>query len=1096
MNLEKPVHNKKYFSILLFCFCFFCVFSNGQKESTSEKRANVLSNLSSSDVNNKKTRRNENSNVSVVTVQKAQNTESKKDSETGVDYIVFTGDVYLTIERNDIRVGIWANKINYDRSRGVLYANDDVIMQEIANDASKRTLKGSSLVMNVNTFEGVFDDTKLTQIELKSKNTSESVMIISSDVFARSDSGVVAFKNGTVTFCDDEDPHWKIKASRVWLLPHNEFSFANAVLYIGKIPIMYLPFFYYPKDEMIFNPVFGYRPRVGYYTQTTTYLIGRKPLSAYGDSTDSVYNLSRPTQLMEQRREGLFLRNLDTPVAPENISSDYLKIMADAYSNLGFMGGIDGSFSPKDNFLTKIDFSAMLGLSRNLYETEKDLLFSPFNLEQKSEWNKTNVFGVTLPFRFGGNVALSGGKNGFNFNFSMPFYSDPFFKADFGNREESMDWLNYFTQGNVSSVAESEKANENQVDGFTWKISGSYKPEALNKSPLFNFSVTSFSSYIDWASKYDLSYDNKSVDPSRKFYYPSKIVPLDLRFAFSGVLYEYSTDESTDYSKILGEEAKSIALTSEEESILKDLENPLMVQNEFDNSENENQETTQAQSDSFYDEIAQEALPVLNIPAFKRKKITDFAYKLSYSYNPYFTSLFTYSSESWKTASDKAWNDYMSNFFLVAGKSSLLSDATWKNGFFSMKNELIFDHMFQKHPSVSSKYYTTASQRDLIHLSDLKTRKNDLITKNEFSLKPFVLFDVFKDTEIFYKNEIKLVRAQFSDGAVDTKLIGWNDQAFVTNQVGAVFSAKADDFGQTLKVSYNLPPLLPKYAAEMILDFPYISAKVETGWTVKSKDDETWYMLPITETIGAAFFDEKLKFTQRYRYSPEKKSSESFIFSAAFAGLSATYTALHTNGYTYQNNYGWYSDGEHKFRAFQLAIKYDMIKKDYFFWKNRFKFSPTLSTSIVFNFLRPTESYFTFDPGFELSLDKVFSFKFSSTHRNNVIYRYVQDGLPYSVKISGETNPLVDLAKSFAFNDEESRKASGFKMHGIKMELNHDLHDWTLRSVFEIDPTLVYENGSSYYDYTPYFSLSVVWKPMSGVKAKIVDDKGKVELNP
>ncbi|HBP09800.1 MAG TPA: hypothetical protein DD629_06340, partial [Treponema sp.] len=66
-------------------------------------------------------------------------------------------------------------------------------------------------------------------------------MIVASEIFGRDSSGSVAFKNAALTFCDDEDPHWKVKASRIWLLPGGEFAFLNAVVYVGKIPVLYLP---------------------------------------------------------------------------------------------------------------------------------------------------------------------------------------------------------------------------------------------------------------------------------------------------------------------------------------------------------------------------------------------------------------------------------------------------------------------------------------------------------------------------------------------------------------------------------------------------------------------------------------------------------------------------------------------------------------------------------------------------------------------------------------------------------------------------------------------------------------------------------------
>ncbi|MBO7136749.1 MAG: LPS-assembly protein LptD, partial [Spirochaetaceae bacterium] len=358
---------------------------------------------------------------SIVTIHQAQRTESKK-SDDGHDLIVFSGDVYLTIEKDNILITISADKVNFDRERDMLYAADNITMTENNGDDFNRTLKGNSLLMNTSSLEGVFDDVLLTQKQANSRNLSaETTMIVSSEVFSRDNGGTIVFKKARLTFCDDENPHWQLRSSRLWLLPGSEFAFLNAVLYVGRVPVLYMPFFYYPKDEMIFNPSFGYRPRVGYFTQTTTYLIGRKPLPEESGEDDGLFNFAHPSQLMEQRREGLFLRNLDTPLS--DYSNDYLKVLADVYSNLGAMMGIQGDFAPKDSYFKRITFSDLFGVSRNLYKLEDNALYSPKNEYGVSEWNKSMVFGKKLPFRFAAGLEAQGSSDHTTFNISLPFYS-------------------------------------------------------------------------------------------------------------------------------------------------------------------------------------------------------------------------------------------------------------------------------------------------------------------------------------------------------------------------------------------------------------------------------------------------------------------------------------------------------------------------------------------------------------------------------------------------------------------------------------------------------------------------------------------------
>ena len=90
---------------------------------------------------------------------------------------------------------------------------------------------------------------------------------------------------------------------------------------------------------------------------------------------------------------------------------------------------------------------------------------------------------------------------------------------------------------------------------------------------------------------------------------------------------------------------------------------------------------------------------------------------------------------------------------------------------------------------------------------------------------------------------------------------------------------------------------------------------------------------------------------------------------------------------------------------------------------------------------------------------------------------------------------FVDLFNSFRFDDESLRKSSGFKLKSLNFTLSHDLHDWDFRADFKIEPRLVTQNdGSKYYDFSPYFSISVVWRPMESIKAEVLDEYGKWQL--
>ena len=96
---------------------------------------------------------------------------------------------------------------------------------------------------------------------------------------------------------------------------------------------------------------------------------GRKPLESSTTTSDSsnvssdslrgVFSFIKSDTLKEQVREGLVLHNLDEDYRGD--TSHYVKIMADWYSNLGFMAGIDGKLNPLETYISRLDFGFYLG---------------------------------------------------------------------------------------------------------------------------------------------------------------------------------------------------------------------------------------------------------------------------------------------------------------------------------------------------------------------------------------------------------------------------------------------------------------------------------------------------------------------------------------------------------------------------------------------------------------------------------------------------------------------------------------------------------------------------------------------------------------
>ena len=158
----------------------------------------------------------------------------------------------------------------------------------------------------------------------------------------------------------------------------------------------------------------GYKPREGYYLQTTTYLIGRKELPKNTDD-DGLFSFMRTTELKEQERDGLFLRNLDQNASAPTSS---LKIVGDLYSNLGFMAGVEGKFKP-NNIITDISFGLYAGFSNTLFPLPS-CNYSIFSPTGETYTDYSLVFGQEIPLRYYGFLKMNLTRRPFNLAISIP----------------------------------------------------------------------------------------------------------------------------------------------------------------------------------------------------------------------------------------------------------------------------------------------------------------------------------------------------------------------------------------------------------------------------------------------------------------------------------------------------------------------------------------------------------------------------------------------------------------------------------------------------------------------------------------------------
>lgn len=1065
--------------------------------------------------------------ITTITILNARETSYKKAEETGNDTIMLEGSVILSVQKDNTVTEIKADRVTYDRKTEMLFAEGNVEITTRDSSSGEETTTASSLLLNTSTLEGVFDNGRVVQTQSDALNLpSGSTLIVFSDLFGKGSSNTIAFKNSSLTFCDEEIPHWHIDATRTWLLPGGEFAFFNAFLYVGVVPVLYLPAFYYPKDELIFNPVFGYRKREGYSIQTTTYLWGRKPLdstsnesssssdsennNASAESLKALYNFVKPTTLKEQKLEGIVLHNLDEDYKGD--TSHYVKLLADWYSNLGFMIGVDAKIQPFPEYISKLDFGIDLGFSKTLFRDNATYHpFSPLGNEYK---DSSTFLGMTLPFRYSANFDIALSKP-FNLSLSIPIYSDPYFAYDFTtSRLETMDWISYFLD-NTTNNADNTVESVTEISSFLWQLNSSWSPSipkvlnpyisnlTFNLSSSVNISSVSANySELTYEGKPPADYSWKDNTPNRRFYYPSLVTPANLKVSMGGTLFEYPVRPKTNNFKTPD---FSITLNKPDElKTEKQLADEAKALEKSEDSKKENK-TEEEKSDD--EQVYEYYLPELAFTPAKIQVSDGINYKLTYNISADLTTQLAYSSSNLKKSEDFDWNNIRSSMYILKTPATVTSNFNYGGDFFSVVNNISFSPIFQEHPYIFLTESTgdggySETEKNTLLLADYNAETRDILNSNTVTLKPLKFSPIFADSSLAWNSNIKVYRRKFIGDAENPEwenvFADWSDQDSITvnSLTGTIVARELDNkFSQSLALTAIMPPLLRQYTANLTLNFPYVTSSFGIGIQELTKENvsgqDKWKKNPFQQGLTVSLFDSKWKISEAFNYNIQDNNPDSLRLSTSFEGLQLSYVMSYTNGYDFDN--GWIQRDKTEFLPYSLSISYVTPTKTFYKWFNRISFAPGLNFQLVTDLIKPTDSYMTFSPAITFRINEFLDLTFSSTSKNSILYWYFHDGL-YDAGGPFPGNMFKDLIDSFRFDDKAKREGSGFKLKSLNMTLTHALHDWNFNMTVKIEPRLVTENGHKYYDFNPYVSIGIVWKPMESMKTNIIDEYGEWRL--
>ncbi len=1045
-----------------------------------------------------------NTNGRTITIEKAGSAEYFKVDSDSDSLMRITGGVVLTFrdENKSETHRLEAAEVIYDKAHNSVSAVGHVKYRR-ERSGTVEEFSGETITVNLDDWTGVFLDGKMRTTTGTSSSSSSSSSSASSSSSSSSSSGsetfyfsadtilkrsgdVIILENGIITSCSAEHPHYSIRAKKIWLLGGSEWAIADAVLSIGEVPILWLPFFFYPGQEIIFHPVFGYRARVGTFVQTTTYLIGQKKAStqtgimSIGSSSDG------PKEV-----HGLFLRDAAAGKTAETTKT--LKLLADIYANLGFFMGLDGSASELGPF-TDLSLESGIARSRSVFYLSSS--YSPYSSAgaYQSVWNDSDFLGIELPLRFGFDFSTGLKLGPVNITAAFPIYSDPYFKKDFRWRSEDQNLLSSLSSSS-SSTATSEPST---ITTLTQKLNLAFSLSPKFSPWLSSISVSKLTSSLTWqtlattASKLGEGTTLYNVDPRRYFFYPDVFRPLDVSFSLSG---GNSSSDSGKTDKDAAAKSGDLDLRSpweDEQSDTGRTDSPASALN--------------AENGGF-------RLPARAPGLSSPDSSSSSGLKLSWSISPSGYIEDRLKSSGWTLPSDITFEDplYLLYSYSVSGAFKA-SYASSNNAFSAGLGLSLLSQARLRDSTTDSGYSSRVLAYDL---SDAQYRQDKISSSLSAAVKPLTGSWMFGDSSLSYNLEYIMYNYLYSsyksnssgsyDYTYDWRIFDWDTNSVTAHTATAMLAVKTGQKTQSFGLTMSLPPTTEAYTPAITLnagkgDFSLTATAKQRYYRSSSSNFLDFSEFSADAATGSLSIGLPygLTLSDSIAYDTDNQYWTSNVAKLTWGPLSMTLNAARSYYYTYENGSGWTASSNKEFQLtnFQTALTQSLSAP-----KN-WPFTSTVkgSLSLTQSFLEFSDSILAFNLSFSFKMTDFLEITFSSSSQNSAAWRYCPWLFSGASLITGSAddffkNPVTDILEGFYFWDDDARRDSLFKLKSLSFKIQHYMHDWNLSFEIAASPSLDTTTTPYTYVVDPTFTLLLSWNDLSQIKASVVKSSDGYTFN-
>jgi hypothetical protein len=1040
----------------------------------------------------------------LLEIKSAVETQYFTVEEVDEDYVLLLGDVLVEIQEEEATHRIRAHRILVNQTENILSAEGGIEYTLIKGD-EEEVFRGERLTFDVESWEGVFfgggmqADRTVGGETIRFRFSGESI--------SRLEGNTVVIDRGKITSCDVEgDPHYHIRARKIWVLAPNEWAILHAVLYVGRVPLLYLPFFFRPGDEFFFHPAIGYRDREGNFVQTTTYLIGQKKRSS--SALSFLAATEQSTTQYEVERRGMFLRQIpDKPIQVQE--NRFLKVMIDLYARLGAFVGVEGSLPPN------VDFKGGIARSRTVYyspyppSAPQVYFYTPWiPPDFESSWNESYVFGLRLPFRFGLESSWSLGSGPYRFSGKFEYFSDPFFTSDFYNRAEDTGLTRL-----VGIEPIEDTVTEGETRNLTWELSGRTDfSERLDTPLVKTLSLTNISANLFWQSKQneELTGLDEDYDPSRQFYYPVSLKLPSASFQMRGDLASFSLPRVEGAAKA----------SAERTPVPADLRLPEVTdagdQRDGDQRDREQTAGEEGMGEEEAGEqraVAGKTHPVLRTPEPKQSvpvslQKTPLQFRLSYQIRPSLNVEQSFNTEEWDVPEEVTY-DLKYTSFDTQGTSSLDYSMRVLENVLALSGNFALAGNFRSRRRQS--FPAGAEWDNLVKSDQQYTQFNAKFTQG-LDYFPFADDPIFGKTSLSYDVGSTFYRyvqydALTASGEYYGEAIEWSDEWFTLHSAQAALRWRLFERDNSLSLSSQLPPRRGSFTGNLQFQIWLLTTTVnsvfqDTGAQANDWGDwGDWRFQPLVlrETLDLG---EEVNFSEELRFDIEGfRETGSGLLSRSLTRVdlwdlfaSLTYEWMEPLEFVASD---WVPSGEPPaFLPSYVTVGYSHTGRERLFWKNRVRVSTSIDTSWSMNIQQFTDNSLEFSFTFDFWLHRFLKLSLTTSSYNNQTFKYFPGMVDkLNVPEFEYVDPIRDLLDSLNFFDEAARRRSSFNWRSVTVEAVHYLHDWNLRLSYQGRPVLDEAAVPKQYVWRNNFAVVLQWLPIPEIRSnpKVEWDKDKNE---